>query len=233
MSLANQRSDFKAMFTPKTHLKLISRNHLTYKIKIPFQRHVVVVVVVFSLVLYKSYREGTVWSHVSATFVPLESSSQIQLLRNLTIWQKSLLVSVLHVSTERESVVVFLALHSFLAAESQIRGRGKTKRTQMDESHKSHIDLAVWWCSVGCVIGGPTVSRNVVSRESQKLEVGRREWMKLQGRAHKARYHSQCLAVICRKHSEKETKWYGESLSFSFLEEGSNGGSREGDGIWL
>lgn len=41
MSLANQRSDFKAMFTPKTHLKLISRNHLTYKIKIPFQRHVV------------------------------------------------------------------------------------------------------------------------------------------------------------------------------------------------
>lgn len=25
MSLANQRSDFKAMFTPKTHLKLTSR----------------------------------------------------------------------------------------------------------------------------------------------------------------------------------------------------------------
>lgn len=94
MSLANQQLDFKAMFTPKTHLKLTSRASLTYKIKIPFQRRLV-----FLLVLYKSYWEGTVQSQIQ--FVRTLRSPHRAVPKSWNrIWQKSLLFSIRRVHRE-------------------------------------------------------------------------------------------------------------------------------------
>lgn len=92
-------------------------------------------------------------------FLQCSSPGQIQLLRNLEIWQKVAPRVCSPSETESELLLLFFfsALHSFLAAESQIRGRGiKTKQTQKDDdSRKSRMDpLCDGLRRVGCAIGG-------------------------------------------------------------------------------
>lgn len=121
MSLANQQSDFQAMFNPKTHLKLTSRASRTYKIKIPFQCHV------FSYQYCTKAIEKEQFNHRFSSFLQCPYARiphRIQTCPAHQIWQKPRVCSPSEGSAEIESLLFFISAQLSRSRISNMWERG-------------------------------------------------------------------------------------------------------------